>query len=285
MNRRQVRMRFVVLLLVLAPLPLRWVLPLRASASQKTTPVTWVTVRDDTFNTAGLPAGWHLRDGRGKPGYYLPSHVTVPGDGYMHILFSYDPSVSGWAMGAATLPSTDIGGGQNFQITTRFRVIPCSGSCGSGNTRVATHRNMPLLYPDTPTGCSIPDNGEMDVNEEDGQPPTAARLQSYFHYCSSTGTNVSVANYDYSTVDLTQFHVFRYVKVGLTYQVFIDNMTTPVWTYVGNATTMPTVARHLGFQMNCLDNHYNGSFHKSCPSGTSGQEEWLIDYVQVDVPQ
>ena len=276
--KRKRRSFFVALLAALVGVCFLTVGRAGAAKHAQTGTRTWVTVRNDRFNTAGLPSGWTTYGPypvSNAPGYYLPSHVKVPGDGYMHIILSYAPSIGRWAMGAARLPAAQIGGGQNFRITTRFKVVP--SNVGSGNTRVAAHRNMPLMWADQPS-CA-PQSGEMDLNETDGN---NLYTNTFLHYCSSSGGNASVSH-SYR-VNVTKWHVWRYQKVGYTYKVWIDNMTRPVWTYKGTSQTLPPTNRSMIFQQGCLLNFYNGTFHQTCPSGTKGKEAWLIDYVKVAVP-
>jgi hypothetical protein len=56
---------------------------------------------------------------------------------------------------------------------------------------------------------------------------------------------------------------------------FIDNMTTPVWTFTGNSTTLPDTLKHVVLQQEC---------HSSCPAGTAGSEDIQIDWITVENP-
>jgi hypothetical protein len=56
---------------------------------------------------------------------------------------------------------------------------------------------------------------------------------------------------------------------------YVDNMTTPVWTYVGNSSTLPATLKHVVLQQEC---------QSSCPSGTSGTEDIQIDWITVANP-
>jgi hypothetical protein len=48
-----------------------------------------------------------------------------------------------------------------------------------------------------------------------------------------------------------------------------------VWTFSGDATTLPDTLKHVVLQQEC---------QSSCPSGTTGSEDIQIDWITVDNP-
>ena len=74
-------------------------------------------------------------------------------------------------------------------------------------------------------------------------------------------------------VDLTTWHTISVERHAFTVVVSLDG--TVVWTYAGSATTLPATSKHIVLQQECP---------ASCPLGTTGSEDILIDAVKVEVP-
>jgi hypothetical protein len=57
---------------------------------------------------------------------------------------------------------------------------------------------------------------------------------------------------------------------------WIDDMASPAWTYVGDATTLPDTVKRVVLQQEC---HSSG-----CPAATTGSEDIQIDWIKIDDP-
>jgi hypothetical protein len=99
---------------------------------------------------------------------------------------------------------------------------------------------------------------------------------------SSTSTTASphdrigVSDPHALAVDLTAWHTIRTERRNHVVRVFIDNLTTPVWTYTGTATTLPDTLKHVDLQQECQAS--------GCPAGTTGSETIQIDWITVANP-
>jgi hypothetical protein len=187
----------------------------------------WTNVVNDQFGSGGVPAHWsvyNFANSQAGHGYYLASHVTAPGDGYLHLLNKYEssgPAGAGWYQGAFSLTPTLASVDQ--RITYRARVI----ETGGGNA--AAHRNMPLRWP---VSGRWPADGEEDFYESD---PTYTTPWAFFHY----GSTNQFLYHQYPGIDLSQWHTFRVQRQNYVITVWIDDMVNPVYVYSGNSTTLP----------------------------------------------
>jgi hypothetical protein len=141
------------------------------------------------------------------------------------------------------------------RVTVRFRIV---------DSGVAGHFVIPMRWPDI--GSSWPAGGEEDFCESDA----ATGCKTFLHYSA----NNSQSWHGYS-VDLSQWHTLRFQRRNHVVTAFIDNMTTPVWTFTGNSTNLPDTLKHVVLQQEC---------HSSCPSGTTGSEDIQIDWITLDNP-
>lgn len=218
-----------------------------------------MTVVDDQFNSGGLPAGWHSYDGpygSGPHNCAIPSHAVVSG-GYLHLLMSYETSTSlpcgaGWYTAGLALSGYSS---VDQRVTVRFRVV---------DSGVAGHFIIPMRWPDNDSAW--PAVGEEDYCESD----VASGCTTFLHYSA----NNSRVMHSYA-VDLTQWHTLRFQRLNNVVSAFIDNMTTPVWTFTGNSTTLPDTLKHVVLQQEC---------QSSCPTGTTGSEDIQIDWITVENP-
>ncbi|HEX7497139.1 MAG TPA: hypothetical protein VF344_01545 [Candidatus Limnocylindrales bacterium] len=222
-------------------------------------PSGWKTVVNDRFDSGGVPSHWAAYDGpygSGPGNCAIPSHAVVSG-GYLHLLMSYETSNSlpcgpGWYTGGFGLRGYSS---VDQRVTVRFRVV---------NNGVASHFIIPMRWPDDDSRW--PAAGEEDFCETD----TVSGCTTFLHY---TAANRQYAH-SYS-VDLSQWHTLRFQRLNHVVAAFIDNMNTPVWTFSGNATTLPDTLKHVVLQQEC---------HSSCPSGTTGSEDIQIDWITVENP-
>jgi hypothetical protein len=216
----------------------------------------WVNVINDQFNSGGVPAHWSVYDGpygSGPHNCAVPSHVSVSG-GSMHMLMGYESSGrcgAGWytagmyVRGAASVDQ---------RVTVRFRVV---------NHGVTGYRIIPMRWPDS---APWPEGGEEDFCE--GSSLTGC--STYFHYGSSNSQiSKSLA------FDLTQWHTLRFERLNHVVRAFVDDLSSPVWTYVGSSATLPDTLKRVVLQQEC---------QSSCPSGASGTEDIQIDWITIDNP-
>jgi hypothetical protein len=141
------------------------------------------------------------------------------------------------------------------RVTVRFRIV---------DSGVAGHFIIPMRWPDI--NSSWPAGGEEDFCESD----SATGCRTFLHY----GANNSQAQHAYS-VDLTQWHTLRFQRLNHVISAFIDNMTTPVWSFSGSSANLPDTLKHVVLQQEC---------HSSCPTGTAGGEDIQIDWITIDNP-
>jgi hypothetical protein len=217
----------------------------------------WVTVVSDNFSSGGLPDHWRSYNGpygSGPRNCAIPDHSVVSG-GYLHLLMSYEasgPCGEGWyTAGLALRGYSSI----DQRVTVRFRIV---------NEGVASHYIIPMRWPDD--GIPWPAGGEEDFCESD----TASGCATFLHY-SSSNRQIQMSN----TVDLSQWHTLRFERANNVVRAYIDNMSTPVWTYKGNSSTLPATLKHVVLQQEC---------QSSCPSGTTGTEDIQIDWITVENP-
>lgn len=221
----------------------------------------WVTVVDDTFATAGVPRHWSLYDapyGSGAGNCAAPSHVLVSG-GVLHLLLSYEASGAGsadcgpgWYSGGLSLRGFSS---IDQRVTVRFRVV---------RNGVAGHFIIPMRWPDD-------DGAWPAAGEEDYCETSDIGVCGVFLHYDPSNRQID-ANYG---VDLGQWHTIRTERRDHNVRIYVDDMTTPVWSYAGTASTMPDTLKHVLFQQEC---------QSSCPDGTSGTEDIQIDRITVANP-
>jgi len=218
----------------------------------------WVNIINDQFFSGGVPEHWELYDGpygSGPGNCAAPSHVTVS-DGSMHLLMSYESSGRcgrGWY--TAGMQISEEFGAIDQRITIRFRVVNVGGVNG--------HRIIPMRWPDT---APWPEGGEEDFCEGS----ELNGCSTFLHYGSS---NSQIAQH--YTVDLTQWHTLRFERRDHIVKAYIDDLTSPIWTYSGSSVTLPDTVKRVVLQQEC---------DSACPSGTSGAEDIEIDWIMIDNP-
>jgi hypothetical protein len=223
----------------------------------------WTTIIDDQFNTPGVPSHWLLYSGSYAGTMSTcasPSQVQVPGDGYLHLKMQYLTKGicgHGWYTGGMQIAKAY--GGVDQAITVRWRIVPSADPNIVYSTRI-----VPMAWVDDPSYAWY--QGESDYCE-------GAHLDGcyiYLHYARSRQIS-----YGY-TVDLTQWHTFRIEQRNHQVSLFIDNMTTPVWVYRGNATTVPDAFKRAVLQQSCPQ-------HVGCPpaSYAGDVEDIEIDWITI----
>lgn len=119
------------------------------------------------------------------------------------------------------------------------------------------------INPTTPLGP----NGEEDFMESDSN----TWSNTFLHYIDGTGKH-QISHY-YGGFDWTQWHTIQATQLNNQVTVSIDGVVA--FTYQGNATTVPNVARSVVLQQEC-------SHRFGCPTGTTGREDIQVDWITVD---
>jgi hypothetical protein len=145
-------------------------------------------------------------------------------------------------------------GGVDQRVTVRFRIVP---------NGVSSHRIIPMRWPTT---AAWPAAGEEDYCEGD----LLTGCTTFLHYGSSNSQVYHAYGFD-----LTQWHTLRTERRSHVVRIYLDNMNTPIWTYQGNATTLPDTFKRVVLQQEC---------QSSCPSGTNGSEDIQIDWITIENP-
>jgi hypothetical protein len=216
----------------------------------------WTLVVDDRFNSGGIPAHWTAytdRYGSGAQNCPARSHAYVK-DGTLRLLLRYEPSGTcgpGWY--SAGLRLMERYDSVDQRISVRFRVRSLGGVLG--------HRIIPMRWPASGQGTNP---GEEDYCEG----PGLRGCTTFLH--TADGRQV----YHRYTFDPTQWHTMTFVRRNFVVRAWIDG--TLVWSYRGNATTLPPTVKHPVLQQECQ--------HTGCPTGTAGSELILIDWIKVQNP-
>jgi hypothetical protein len=238
----------------------------------------WRNVVSTDFTTDGvLPAPWkayNFANSQPGGGYYLASHAVVAG-GMVSLVQKYESSGparnpyysstgAGWYQG--TIYAT--GGGVDsvdHRTTVRMRIVSTNG--------ISSHRNLPLWWPNSE---NAPIDGEEDFFETDGVwwPATngVEQPRSFFHY---SATNRFVY-WIWNPIDVSQWHTYRFERRNHKITIWVDNMTTPIWSQQYSSFELPDTIKHPTFQQE------NPNFLP--PPGTTGSEQIQIDSIQIDVP-
>ena len=216
----------------------------------------WKTVIDDQFD-GDLPGHWSSYDGPYKSGAQncaIPSHATTH-DGYLDVLFAYEASGvcgPGWYSGGLAVSGFSS---IDARVTVRFRVVQTGG--------ITAHRIIPMRWPDDE--ATWPAAGEEDSCEG----ASLIECSTVMHF---DATNLQ-DSHDMA-LDLTQWHTIAVERRDHVVTVQIDG--TLMWTYAGSETTLPTTLKHVVLQQEC---------QATCPTGTTGTEDILVDFVTVEVPR
>jgi hypothetical protein len=216
----------------------------------------WVNVINDRFDSGGVRAHWSLYEGSYDENCASPAHVSVSG-GSMHMLMRYEHSGTcgaGWYTSGMMLSKTYATIDQ--RVTVRFRVV---------DGGVTGHHIIPMRFPST---APWPQGGEEDYCE--GSERTGC--STFLHYGDTATTQV----WQHHTLDLTRWHTVRFQRLNHVVKAYIDDLTTPVWTYKGTSATLPDTLKRVVLQQECQ--------HSGCPDGTTGTEDIQIDWITIDNP-
>ena len=219
----------------------------------------WVNVVNDQFDSGGVPAHWRRYDGPygSEPrNCATPNHISVSG-GSMHLLMRHEASGrcgAGWYTAGMMLDRAFASVDQ--RVTVRFRVV-------SGG--VSGHHIIPMRFP---PGARWPQGGEEDYCEGDG----SSGCFTFLHYGDTPTTQV----WHRHAFDPRQWHTVRFERRDHVVKAYIDDLTTPVWTYNGSSRTLPDTKKQVVLQQECRSS--------GCPAGTTGTEDIQIDWITVDNP-
>jgi hypothetical protein len=219
----------------------------------------WVNVVNDQFDSGRVPAHWHRYDGpygSAPRNCAAPSHVSVSG-GSMHLLMRHEPAGrcgAGWYTAGMMLSKAFASVDQ--RVTVRFRVV------GGG---VSGHHIIPMRFPPT---TRWPQGGEEDYCEGDG----SSECFTFLHYGDTPSTQV----WHRHAFDQSRWHTVRFERRNHVVKAYIDDLTTPVWTYNGSSRTLPDTKKHVVLQQECRAS--------GCPARTTGTEDIQIDWITVDNP-
>jgi hypothetical protein len=219
----------------------------------------WVNVVNDQFNSGGVPKHWKLYDGpygSGPRNCAAPAHVSVS-QGSMHMLMRYQASGrcgAGWY--TAGMMVDKAFGSIDQRVTVRFRVV---------RDGVSGHHIIPMRFP---PAARWPQGGEEDYCEGSER----SGCHTFLHYGDRSTTQV----WHRHTVDLSQWHTLRFERRHHVVRAYIDDLTTPAWTYKGSSATLPDTVKQVVLQQECQSS--------GCPAGTSGVEDIQIDWITIDNP-
>jgi hypothetical protein len=222
-------------------------------------PLGWVNVINDQFDSSGVPTHWALYDGpygSDPRNCAVPSHVSVSG-GSMHMLMRWEASGkcgAGWY--TAGMKIVRAYGTIDQRVTVRFRIV---------DGGVIGHHIIPMRWPDT---APWPQGGEEDYCESS----VRTGCSTFLHYGDTASTQIW-HNY---VVDLTQWHTMRFERLDHVVRAYIDDLSTPVWTYKGSSTTLPDTIKRVVLQQECPS--------EGCPAGKTGTEDIQIDWITIDNP-
>jgi hypothetical protein len=224
----------------------------------------WVNVVNDRFDSGGVPEHWYVYDGRygSDPfNYARRDHVFV-GGGVLHLLMKYEQSGAdgaAWYTGGMQVKS--VYAGVHQRVTLRWRVVVT-------NEQVHGGRVIPMRWVDDPAFAWY--QGEADYFEGGSLDGGSTHLR---HTDSS-----SVVSHDW-TVNLRQWHTMRFETFPsgggrIIFNAYIDDLTTPSWTYVGTEQTIPSAIRHTVLQQGCR--------MSGCPPPGPDTEDIQIDWITID---
>jgi PKD repeat protein len=204
-----------------------------------------------------------------KQGYYAQQNAYVQG-GLLHLFSAYGsgPFGNAWYTGAVSIHGGTCGSNppwpfstQDSRITLRMRLV-------SVGTRANGHRNV-LNWPDNGIYTS---GGEEDMWESDVAYNNAS---TFLHYGSPSNPKQIAHTHPTGDVDWANWHTYRFQRVGNVVKIYVDDMSTPIYTYTGDSTTLPGGPHHWVIQQQM---HTPGG--TPAPNGDS--EDWQISSVVIE---
>ncbi len=241
------------------------------TATSAPAPAGWKTVLDDEFSGVGVPSHWGLYDGHYGSGpsnnCAAPSQDSAPGDGYLYLTMSYKTSGScgaGWYEGGMMISDPYYYTAQ--AVSVRWRILPSKDP-----SIVRSHHIIPMLFPNDDKTYQWY-NAEDDLCESGHQDG----CDTFLHDGTAADTGSQV--YNSYTIDLTQWHTWRFEQKDGTLIVYIDNMATPVWKMTQGTSVLPNAVRSVALQQECPAD--------ACPPASyAGETERLqIDWITIQVP-
>jgi len=233
--------------------------------------VRWRNVVDDRFTSIRIPAHWQLYRG---PYKNWPHNCTSPthdyvSDGHLNIVEKYEaakparvpcPYGAGWYTGGLKIDPVAPYVGNDQRVTVRYRVVSRGG--------VVSNHIIPMRWPAGRKGVPDMNRGEEDFL--DTHTLTGGHFLVYPGLHGGPRIRSSLLS-----IRMTRWHTFRLTQFSHTIYAYIDDMTTPVWSYHGDATTIPDVERTTVLQQECPHPH-------GCPRKTSGTEDIQVDWITID---
>jgi hypothetical protein len=214
-----------------------------------------------------------------KQSYFDQSHVYIQG-GLLHLVSKWDDALNNGAgawgsagfgiYGTASCPAGTPPypySASNHRITLRMRVVDNrAGAVTMG------HRNV-VSWPDLAGGVG---NGYWLYGEEDMLESQGAfdNASMFLHY-SANGVAAQEAWRYPATLDLGNWHVYRFQRLNNVVSIFIDDMVTPIHSYEGIATSETANARTWRFELQM--NHPGGT-----PPKNADYEDWQIASILIE---
>jgi len=210
----------------------------------------------DEFNRGGVPAHWHLYDGRygsGTRSCAAPSQVTVSG-GALQLRESYRASGrcgAGWYTAGMALSGFSA---VDQEVTVRWRVV---------RRGVSSHHIIPMRWPD--------DESRWTESEEDWcEGSSVSACSSFLHY-GSTGSDKISHRYAF---DQRSWHTISVTRLGYSVRVRIDGALA--WSFTGSpSNTALRVRKHVVLQQEA----------RATPASRTATEDIQIDWIKVAVPR
>jgi hypothetical protein len=261
----------LLLVLIAGAATLVLVLSSVSSSPHVPSPPGWRNVVDDQFTSSRIPGHWQLYRG---PYGNRPHNCTSPthdyvSDGHLNIVEKYEaakpagvscPYGAGWYTGGLKIDPVAPYIGNDQRVTVRYRVV----SRGS----VVSNHIIPMRWPANRKAVSGMNQGEEDFLDTD----TLSGGHFLVYPGQHGGRRIRSSLYP---IRMTRWHTVRLTQFSHRIYAYIDDMTTPVWSYHGDSTTIPDVQRTTVLQQECTHPH-------GCPRRTAGSEDIQIDWIKVD---
>jgi hypothetical protein len=129
---------------------------------------------------------------------------------------------------------------------------------------VHSHRNIPMLWDDDNAFISQ----QVETNFCEGESPIGCT--TFLHY----GLGTQQISHKH-VVDQNTWHTYQFVIRDHRVRAFVDGAL--VWDFQGTVLTVPDAWRRLVLQQECA---FSGT--RTCPTGTTGQEQIQIDWIKLD---
>jgi hypothetical protein len=260
-----------LLVLVAGAATLALVLRSGTSAPHVPSPPAWRNVVDDQFTSNRIPAHWQLYRG---PYANRPHNCTSPthdyvANGRLNIVEKYEaakpagvscPYGAGWYTGGLKIDPIAPYVGNDQRVTVRYRVVSRGG--------VVSQHIIPMRWPANRKIVPGMNQGEEDFLDTD----TLTGGHFVVYPGRRGGGRIRSSLY---SIRMTRWHTVRLAQFSHGIYAYVDDMTTPVWAYHGDSTTIPDIQRTTVLQQECPHPH-------GCPTSATGSEDIQIDWITVD---